>query len=55
MCVISPCTGLVSRPIHGSRRLRLLEFLDSRHKVVSHTHRPPLPPRKIPGTHYLTH
>ena len=40
----------------GSWRLRLLEFLDNRHmKVVrlsAPTHRPSLPTRKIPGTHF---
>jgi hypothetical protein len=40
----------------GSMRLRLLEFLrQSAHEdgtVVSPTHRPPLPPEIIPGTHF---
>ena len=31
----------------GSRSLRLPDF-----KVVSPTHRPPLPPGSIPGTHF---
>jgi hypothetical protein len=37
-----------------SRRTRLLDFKTMTHeggKVVSPTHRPPLPPRNIPGTH----
>jgi hypothetical protein len=40
----------------GSRRLRLPDFLrQSAHeggRVVSPTHRPPLPPGNIPGTHF---
>jgi hypothetical protein len=40
----------------GSRRLRLPDFLKTiAHdggKVVSPTHRPPLPPGSIPGTHF---
>jgi hypothetical protein len=40
----------------GSRRLRLPDLLrQSAHeggKVVSPTHRPPLPPGNIPGTHF---
>jgi len=39
----------------GSRRLRMLILRESAHeggKVVSPTHRPPLPPRNIPGIHF---
>jgi hypothetical protein len=39
----------------GSRRLRLPDFKQLTHeggKVVSPTHRPPLPPGNIPGTHF---
>jgi len=39
----------------GSRRMRLLDFKAMAReggKVVSPTHRPPLPPRNIPGTHF---
>jgi len=38
-----------------SRRLRLPDFKKSAYeggKVVSPTHRPPLPPGNIPGTHF---
>jgi hypothetical protein len=38
-----------------SRRLRLQILRQSAHeggKVVSPTHRPPLPPGNIPGTHF---
>ena len=34
----------------GSRKLRFPDFLTG--KVVSLTHRPPLPPRNTPGTHF---
>jgi len=40
----------------GSRRLTLQDFKTSAHeggKVVSPTHRPPLPPGNIPVTHLL--
>ena len=39
----------------GSRKLRLPDFVTTAQdggKVVSFTHRPPLPPRNIPGTHF---
>jgi hypothetical protein len=39
----------------GSSRLRLPDFKKSAHegrKVVCPTHRPPLPPGIIPGTHF---
>jgi len=39
----------------GSSRLRLPDFKTNAHeggKVVSPTHRPPLPPANIPGTHF---
>ena len=38
----------------GSRRLRFPEFITARDggKVVSLTHRPPLPPGNTPGTHF---
>jgi len=39
----------------GSRKLRFLDFMTMAHdggKVVSLTHRPPLPPGNAPGTHF---
>jgi len=39
----------------GSRKLRLTEFMTTAQdggKVVSLTHRPPLPPGNVPGTHF---
>jgi hypothetical protein len=39
----------------SSRRMRLLDFKAMAHeggKDVSPTHRPPLPPRNIPGAHF---
>jgi hypothetical protein len=39
----------------GSRKLRFPNFMTTAQdggKVVSLTHRPPLPPRNIPGTHF---
>ena len=39
----------------GSRKLRFPDFMTTAQdggKVVSLTHRPPLPPRNIPGTHF---
>jgi len=39
----------------GSRRLRLPDFMITAQeggKVVGPTHRPPLPPGNIPGTHF---
>jgi len=39
----------------GSRKLRFPYFVTTAHeggKVVSLTHRPPLPPRNTPGTHF---
>jgi len=39
----------------GSRKLRLPDFMTTAQdggKVVSLTHRPPLPPGNIPGTHF---
>jgi hypothetical protein len=39
----------------GSRKLRFLDFMTTANdggKVVSLTHRPPLPPRNTPGTHF---
>jgi len=39
----------------GSRKLRLPEFMTTAQeggKVVSHTHRPHLPPGNPPGTHF---
>jgi hypothetical protein len=41
--------------LEGSRRLRLPDFVTTTHeggKVVSPTHRPPLLPGNIPGTHF---
>jgi len=38
----------------GSRKLRFPDFMTAPQdggKVVSLTHRPPLPPRNVPGTH----
>ena len=46
----NPCTGP-----KGSRKLRLPHFMTIAHeggKVVSPTHRPPLPPGNNPGTHF---
>jgi len=39
----------------GSRKLRFLDFMTAAQdggKVVSLTHRPPLPPGNAPGTHF---
>jgi len=39
----------------GSRKLRLTDFMTAAEdggKVVSLTHRPPLPPGNAPGTHF---
>ena len=39
----------------GSRKLRFPDFMTTAQdggKVVSHTHRPPLPPGSAPGTHF---
>jgi len=39
----------------GSRKLRFPDFMTTARdggKVVSLTHRPPLPPRNAPGTHF---
>jgi len=39
----------------GSRKLRFPDFVTTTQdggKVVSITHRPPLPPGNIPGTHF---
>ena len=39
----------------GSRKLRFPDFMTTSQddgKVVSLTHRPPLPPRNTPGTHF---
>jgi len=39
----------------GSRKLRLLDYMTTAQdggKVVSLTHRPPLPPGNTPGTHF---
>ena len=39
----------------GSRKLRFPDFMTTAQdggKVVSLTHRPPLPPRNTPGTHF---
>jgi hypothetical protein len=39
----------------GSKRMSLLDFKTMAHeggKVVSPTHRPPLPSRNIPGAHF---
>jgi len=39
----------------GSRELRFPDFMKTAQdggKVVSLTHRPPLPPRNAPGTHF---
>ena len=38
-----------------SRKLRFADYITKAHdggKVVSHTHRPPLPPRNALGTHF---
>jgi hypothetical protein len=39
----------------GSRKLRFLDFMTTAQdgcKIVSLTHRPPLPPENTPGTHF---
>ena len=39
----------------GSRKLRLTDYMTTAEdggKVVSPTHRLPLPPRNVPGTHF---
>jgi len=39
----------------GSRKLRFADFMTTAQdggKVVSLTHRPPLPPGNVPGTHF---
>ena len=39
----------------GSRKLRFPDFMTTAQdgdKIVSLTHRPPLPPRNTPGTHF---
>ena len=39
----------------GPRKLRFPDFVTTAQdggKVVSHTHRPPLPPRNTPGAHF---
>jgi hypothetical protein len=39
----------------GSRKLRFLDYMTTAQdvgKVVSLTHRPPLPPGNAPGTHF---
>ena len=40
--------------LEGSRKLRFSDFMTSQDggKVVSLTHRPPLPPGNAPGTHF---
>jgi len=50
---ISPTTG--PRCPEGSRKLRFPDYVTAAHedgKVVSLTHRPPLPPGNAPGTHF---
>ena len=42
-------------PPKGSRKLRFPDFVTTAQdggKVVSLTHRPPLPPENTPGTHF---
>jgi len=50
----NPITGL-DRP-RGFQEVKVPKFQDNRYmkvvKVVSPTHRPPLPPGNIPGTHF---
>ena len=49
----SPITGL-DRP-RGFQKLRFPDFVKTAHdggKVVSLTHRPPLPPGNTPSTHF---
>ena len=44
------------RAPEGTRKLRFPDFMTTAQdggKVVSLTHRPPLPPGNIPGTHFL--
>jgi len=50
---ISPITG--PRCPEGSRKLRFPDYVTMPQdggKVVSITHRPPLPPGNAPGTHF---
>ena len=49
-----PITGL-EWPRSGSRKLRFPDYTTTAQdggKVVSLTHRPPLPPGNAPGTHF---
>jgi len=53
--IISPITG--TRCPEGSRKLRLPDYVTTAQdggKVVSLTHRPPLPPGNAPGTHFCS-
>jgi len=60
LCTFSSTKGK-SVPLHacsgpeGSRKLRFPDFMTTAQdvgKVVSLTHRPPLPPGNAPGTHF---
>jgi len=54
MCVKSVLLQAWSGPV-GSRKLRFPDFMITAHdgdKIVSLTHRPHLPPRNNPGTHF---
>ena len=61
-CILSKITGRGKAvPLQawsgpeGSRKLRLPDFMTTAQyggKVVSLTHRPPLPPGNTPGTHF---
>jgi hypothetical protein len=53
-CVIAVPLQAWSGP-EGSRKLRFPDYMTTAQdggKVVSLTHRPPLPPRNAPGTHF---
>jgi hypothetical protein len=50
---VNPITG--SRCLEGSRKLRFPDYMTMAQnggKIVSLTHRPPLPPGNTPGTHF---
>jgi len=60
---ISQCVSVISKSVplqaqsgpEGSRKLRFPDFmttLQDGDKVLSFTHLPPLPPGKVPGTHF---
>jgi hypothetical protein len=61
VCSDEPLTGKIAVPLQawsgpeGSRKLRFPDFMTMAQdggKVVSLTHRPPLPPESTRGTHF---